>query len=51
MDPSTTAGPDPDTITRYITETYPETVIARAMNATFFSLDDSHWPNFATIVR
>jgi Family of unknown function (DUF6194) len=50
MDPSTTAGPDPDTITRYITETYPETVIAQAMNATFFSLDDSHWPNFATIV-
>ena len=50
MDVSTTARPDPDSITRYITETYPETVIARAMNATFFSLDDSHWPNFATIV-
>ena len=50
MDASTTAGPDPDTITSYITQTYPETVIARAMNATFFSLDDSHWPNFATIV-
>jgi hypothetical protein len=27
-------GPDRDAITRYITETYPETVIARAMNAT-----------------
>jgi len=45
-----TDGPDADAITRYITETYPETVIARAMNATFFSLDASHWPNFATIV-
>ncbi len=43
-------GPDPDAIIRYITETYPETVIARAEGATFFSLDESHWPNFATIV-
>ncbi len=43
-------GPDPDAITAYITETYPETIIARAMNATFFSLDEKHWPNFATIV-
>ena len=43
-------GPDPDAITAYITATYPETFIARAMNATFFSLDEKHWPNFATIV-
>ena len=43
-------GPDTDAITRYITETYPETVIAHAEGATFFSLDESHWPNFATIV-
>ena len=43
-------GPDIDAITRYITETYPETVIAHAEGATFFSLDKSHWPNFATIV-
>ena len=50
MDASTTPGPDRDSITRYITETYPETVVAEAMNARFFSLDDSHWPNFATIV-
>ena len=33
-------GPGPDAITRYITETYPETVIARAEGATFFSLDE-----------
>ena len=45
-----TDGPDPDAITAYITETWPETIIARAMNATFFSLDERHWPNFATIV-
>ena len=43
-------GPDADAITRYITETYPDTVIAHAEGATFFSLDESHWPNFATIV-
>ena len=43
-------GPDPAEITRWITETYPETVVAEAMGATFFSLDERHWPNFATIV-
>jgi Family of unknown function (DUF6194) len=45
-----TNGPDPDAITAYITETWPQTFIARAMNATFFSLDEKQWPNFATIV-
>jgi Family of unknown function (DUF6194) len=45
------SGPDPDTIVRYITETYPETDVVEAMNAWFFSLDpDKHWPNFATLV-
>jgi len=43
-------GPDPAEITRWITETYPDTVVAEAMGATFFSLDARHWPNFATIV-
>jgi hypothetical protein len=43
-------GPDPDEITSWITTTYPETVVGSALNATFFSLDESHWPNFATIV-
>ena len=43
-------GPDPAEITRWITQTYPETVVAEAMGATFFSLDQRHWPNFATIV-
>ncbi len=44
------AGPDPDEITAWITSTHPDTVIATAMGATFFSLDEKHWPNFATIV-
>ena len=47
---STGAGPTPDEITTWITTTWPETTVARAMGATFFSLNDQHWPNFATIV-
>ena len=43
-------GPAPEEITAWIVATYPETVTADAMNATFFSLDEKHWPNFATIV-
>jgi hypothetical protein len=43
-------GPDPAEITAWITSTFPDTVIADAMGATFFSLDEAHWPNFATIV-
>ena len=43
-------GPDPAEITSWITTTYPDTVVADAMGATFFSLDERHWPNFATIV-
>jgi Family of unknown function (DUF6194) len=43
-------GPDPEAITRTVLERWPETKIATAMGATFFSLDQSHWPNFATIV-
>jgi hypothetical protein len=50
MTNSKVAGPDPDEITSWITTTHPDTVIARSMGATFFSLDDRHWPNFATIV-
>jgi hypothetical protein len=43
-------GPDPEAITRVILERYPETVVAEALGATFFSLDEKHWPNYATIV-
>jgi Family of unknown function (DUF6194) len=44
------SGPDPDEITSWIMSTYPDTVIAEAVGARFFSLDEKHWPNFATIV-
>ncbi len=44
------SGPNPDDITSWITTTYPDTVVAQALGATFFSLDASSWPNFATIV-
>lgn len=43
-------GPDPEAITRAFLERYPETVVAQALGATFFSLDETHWPNYATIV-
>jgi len=43
-------GPDPDEITRWITTTYPDTVVTSALGASFFSVDEKHWPNFATIV-
>jgi hypothetical protein len=44
------AGPDPDEITSAILERYPDTVVAQTLGATFFSLDENHWPNYATIV-
>ena len=44
-----TGGPDPEAITRYIVDTYPDTVVAKAGGGTFFSCDESNWPNFATI--
>ena len=45
------SGPDPETIVRYITESYPATDVVQAMNAWFFSLDpEKHWPNYATLV-
>jgi hypothetical protein len=43
-------GPDPAAITRLIVARFPETVVAEALGATFFSLDETHWPNYATIV-
>ncbi len=45
--------PDPmtaDEVADYITSTFPDTRVAQAMGATFFSLTDNSWPNFATIV-
>ena len=47
FDPS---GPDPEAITRYIVKTYPGTDVVTIPGGTFFSLDEKHWPNFATLV-
>jgi len=46
---ATNDGPDAATITRYITETYPDTIATEAMGGTFFSCNEESWPNFATI--
>jgi hypothetical protein len=43
-------GPDLDQMITLITDAFPDAVIARIDSAIFFSLDASHWPNFATIV-
>ena len=44
-------GPDPEAITHYILETYPDTDLVSIEGGAFFSLDpEKHWPNFATIV-
>jgi hypothetical protein len=44
------SGPDPATITEYIKRAHPETVVLEMSGTWFFSLDEKHWPNFATIV-
>jgi Family of unknown function (DUF6194) len=43
-------GPDRDAMIRLIRETWPDAVVATIESATFFSLDEKHWPNFATVV-
>ena len=43
-------GPDADALIRLIRETWPDAVVATIESATFFSLDEKHWPNFATVV-
>jgi hypothetical protein len=50
MSSTTESGPDAGEITTWITTTFPDTVVATALGATFFSLNEKHWPNFATIV-
>ena len=50
MPVSQPSGPDPETIVDYIRQTYPETVVLEMTGTWFFSLDEKHWPNFATIV-
>lgn len=47
--PPNASAPDPDAITNFIVETYPDTVVANAMGGRFFSCNEANWPNFATI--
>ncbi len=43
-------GPDLDEMLQLIRDAFPDAVVARIDSAAFFSLDEKHWPNFATVV-
>jgi Family of unknown function (DUF6194) len=43
-------GPDLDAMIQLIRDAHPDAVVARIDSAAFFSLDEKHWPNFATVV-
>ena len=49
-DESLPIGPDRDAMIALIRERWPDAVVATIESATFFSLDEKHWPNFATVV-
>jgi Family of unknown function (DUF6194) len=44
------AGPDQDQMIQLIRDAFPDAVVATLDSAAFFSLDEKHWPNFATVV-
>jgi hypothetical protein len=51
MNGSLPSRPDPETISRYITTTFPDVDVVSIDGMRFFSLDpQKHWPNFATLV-
>ena len=50
MTDSDSAGPDINAITEHILTTFPATKFITIEGASFFSLDEKHFPNFATIV-
>jgi hypothetical protein len=43
-------GPTQDEMMQLIRGAFPDAVVAAIDSAAFFSLDESHWPNFATVV-
>jgi hypothetical protein len=43
-------GPDRDEMIQLIRDAFPDAVVATIDSAAFFSLDETHWPNFATVV-
>jgi hypothetical protein len=50
MEPFDASRPSPASITALISERFPGVIVGNAKAAWFFSLDETHWPNFATIV-
>ena len=50
MTDSDSSGPDIDAITKHVLTTFPDTKFITIEGASFFSLDEKHFPNFATIV-
>ena len=43
-------GPDLDEMLQLLRDAFPNAVVATIDSAAFFSLDEKHWPNFATVV-
>ncbi len=43
-------GPDLDEMIQLIRDRFPDAAVATIDSAAFFSLDEKHWPNFATVV-
>jgi hypothetical protein len=43
-------GPDRDGMIQLIRDAFPNAAVATIDSAAFFSLDEKHWPNFATVV-
>jgi hypothetical protein len=43
-------GPDLNEMLQLIRDTFRDAVVARIDSAAFYSLDEKHWPNFATVV-
>ena len=43
-------GPDLDEMLQRIRDAFPDAVVATIDRAAFFSMDETHWPNFATVV-
>jgi hypothetical protein len=43
-------GPDVNQMIELIRDAHPDAVVAKIDSAAFFSLDEKHWPNFATVV-
>jgi hypothetical protein len=43
-------GPDLDEMLQLIRDAFPDAAVAQIDSAAYFSLDEQHWPNFATVV-